>query len=174
MFTSNDHLKNPAIWLVKSFKPTNSRTRFFLDMWMVTSNFLQYGAHFRTFSAKTNGSILKYNQNWYPKRLYQLANQSTELWPRIAKILLIQIFNQNGQFWLNFKILSLVFAENVLKCAPYCRKSDYTIHVSRKTLVLEFSGSKLSTNQIAGFFKWSLLVNRLIFFSETLHEVRSP
>ena len=35
----------------------------------------------------------------------------------------------------------------------------YTIHMSRETLVLEFLGSKLSTNQIAGFFKWSLLVN---------------
>jgi hypothetical protein len=36
--------------------------------------------------------------------------------------------------------------------------------MSRKILVLEYLGSKLSTNQIAGLFKWSLLVNRLIFF----------
>ena len=61
-FTSNDHLKNPAIWLVESFEPKNSRTRVFLDMWMVLSDFLQYGAHFRIFSAKTNDRILKYNQ----------------------------------------------------------------------------------------------------------------
>ena len=66
-------------------------------------------------------------------------------------------------FDLFFKILSLVLAENVLKCAPYCRKSDDTIPMSRKNLVLVFLGSKLSTNQIAGFFKWSLLENRLIF-----------
>ena len=31
-------------------------------MRMVSSDFLQYGAHFRTFSAKTNDRILKYNQ----------------------------------------------------------------------------------------------------------------
>ena len=61
-FTSNDHLKNPAIWLVESFEPKNSRTRFFLDIRMVLSDLLQYGAHFRRFSAKTNDRILKYNQ----------------------------------------------------------------------------------------------------------------
>ena len=42
--------------------------------------------------------------------------------------------------------------------------SANTIYTSRKNLVLEFLGSKLSNNQIAGFFKWSLLVNHLIFF----------
>ena len=61
-FTGNGHLKNPAIWLVESFEPKNLRTRFFLDTWMVLSDFLQYGAHFRTFSAKTNDRIMKYNQ----------------------------------------------------------------------------------------------------------------
>ena len=61
-FTSNNHLKNPAIWLGKSFNPKKSRTRIFLDMWMVLSDSLQYGAHFRTFSAKSNEGNLKYNR----------------------------------------------------------------------------------------------------------------
>ena len=61
-FTSNDHLKNPVIWLVESFAPKNSRTRFFLDMSMVFSDFLQYGAHFRTFAAKANDQIMKYTK----------------------------------------------------------------------------------------------------------------
>jgi len=83
-------------------------------------------------------------------------------------------YPKNGPFRLNFKFLSLLLAENLQKCALYCRKSVKTIHMSRKILVLEFLGLKLSANQIAGFFKWLLLVNHLIFFSETLHEVRSP
>jgi hypothetical protein len=61
-FTSNDHLRNPALRLVESFVPKNSRTRFFLDMWMVSSDFLQYGTYFRTFSAKTNRMNFKYIQ----------------------------------------------------------------------------------------------------------------
>jgi len=60
-FTCNNHLKNPAIWLAESFKPKNSRTRIFLDMWMVLPDFLQYEAHFRIFSAKSNDWNLKYN-----------------------------------------------------------------------------------------------------------------
>ena len=44
----------------RAFDPYNSRTRIFLDMWMVLSDFLQYGAHFRTFSAKSNEGNLKY------------------------------------------------------------------------------------------------------------------
>ena len=75
-FTSNNHLKNPAIWLVKSFKLENSRTRIFLDMWMVSSDFLHYGAHFRTFSAKTNDRILKYNQKG------QFLDHFGNFWPK--------------------------------------------------------------------------------------------
>jgi len=80
-------------------------------------------------------------------------------------------YPKNGPFQLYFKFQSLLLAENILKCASYCRKSGKTIHMSRKILVLKFLGLKLSANQIAGFFKWLLQVNRLIFFSETLHEV---
>ena len=42
-FTSNDHLKNPAIWLVESFEPKNSRTRFFPDMGLVPSDVVPFG-----------------------------------------------------------------------------------------------------------------------------------
>ena len=45
----------------RAYKPKNSR-RMFLDMWMVLSDFLQYGGHFRTFSAKSNDRNLKCNR----------------------------------------------------------------------------------------------------------------
>jgi len=81
---------------------------------------------------------------------------------------------KNGPFQLYFKFQSLLLAENILKCASYFKKSGKTIHMSRKILVLQFLGLKLSANQIAGFFKWLLLVSRLIYYFETLYEVRSP
>jgi len=59
-FTSNDYLKNPAIWLVGSFEPKYLRTRFFPDMKLVLSDVVLFGLSSDTKWAKTNDQILKY------------------------------------------------------------------------------------------------------------------
>ena len=56
-----------SIWLIewsdwpRASKPKNSGLKILLDMWMDVSDFLQYGAHFGTFSAKSNDRNFKYN-----------------------------------------------------------------------------------------------------------------
>ena len=58
----------------------------------------------------------------------------------LEKIPVLPKWSKNGSFRLYFKFSSLLLAENVLKCAPYCRKSGKKVHMSRKILVLVFLG----------------------------------
>ena len=76
--------------------------------------------------------------------------------------------NFGGKFWfcpnwakmaqkcIYFKYLSLVLAENVLKCVPYCRESDNTIHMSRKGVVLEFIEVSMKLRHLCGATSYTL------------------
>ena len=80
---------------------------------------------------------------------------------------------KNRVFGLLRKIDSLVFARNGLKWSvlwlTLCANA-----ISGKTLILEIYMQKLSTNQIAQFFKLLYLLNRSTVFYNFLHKDRIP